>query len=548
MEEILIELQKNGIEYDDYQFVQSDEKSYVNGKVIYYQKKYDALLLLLNKEITSVDTPIKKRGIMVDCSRGKAYTIESLKKYIFKAACLGITYVTLYLEDMIELENYPTFGYLRGKYKKEELRELVRYAQKFDIEVYPCIQTLGHMENFLKWNNNSGYRDTNNVLLVNDDKVKALIKELIFTCKDIFENEVINVGLDEAFELGLGNSYRRDGFIAPKTLFMEHVKYVEQVCIEAGYQKIQMWSDMLFSVYANTAGEGLYSSNFDFQTISTLSEKFQLVYWNYWTKNKQEYLNVIDQHRCFAQNVSLALGIHSWGVPFYVESELEATMAGLSAAKEKEIDDVLFTIWHDDNGLCQLDSILYGMYITMMSVYNSERNSEDYQNIFQANLADMQQISSHANNGLNLNSMLWDDPILNIYKKNISSEKLSIILKRLEVSKYNEDNDSQLYENYRCLNEYLIAELHLYLEGPNEKLVLKALSKFEIYVETFTQLWNKEAKHIGFEEVQKRFNNKMMRYKFLLTNLDNEEVIKIINETTSVGLTSSYDYVAKTRA
>lgn len=183
-----------------------------------------------------------------------------------------------------------------------------------------------------------------------------------------------------------------------------------------------------------------------------------------------------------------------------------------------------------------------------MSVYNSERNSEDYQNIFQANLADMQQISSHANNGLNLNSMLWDDPILNIYKKNISSEKLSIILKRLEVSKYNEDNDSLLYENYRCLNEYLIAELHLYLEGPNEKLVLKALSKFEIYVETFTQLWNKEAKHIGFEEVQKRFNNKMMRYKFLLTNLDNEEVIKIINETTNVGLTSSYDYVAKTRA
>jgi len=47
--------------------------------------------------------------------------------------------------------NFRTFGIYRGRYSREEIREIDEYAQIFGIELIPCIQTLAHLHNALKW-------------------------------------------------------------------------------------------------------------------------------------------------------------------------------------------------------------------------------------------------------------------------------------------------------------------------------------------------------------------------------------------------------------
>ena len=46
-----------------------------------------------------------------------------------------------YTEDTYEVEGQPYFGAYRGKYTKDEIKELDAYASMFGVELVPCIQT-----------------------------------------------------------------------------------------------------------------------------------------------------------------------------------------------------------------------------------------------------------------------------------------------------------------------------------------------------------------------------------------------------------------------
>lgn len=80
-------------------------------------------------------------GFMVDCSRNAVLNYEGYKELIRRLALMGYSTVQLYTEDTYELEGYPYFGYLRGRYTGDQIRELDQYAALFGIELVPCIQT-----------------------------------------------------------------------------------------------------------------------------------------------------------------------------------------------------------------------------------------------------------------------------------------------------------------------------------------------------------------------------------------------------------------------
>lgn len=90
-------------------------------------------------------------GAMIDVSRNAVMTVEAIKRAMDKLAMLGMNLLLLYTEDTYEVPEYPYLGYMRGRYSQAELRELDDYAASLDIELMPCIQTLGHMAQFLQW-------------------------------------------------------------------------------------------------------------------------------------------------------------------------------------------------------------------------------------------------------------------------------------------------------------------------------------------------------------------------------------------------------------
>ena len=90
-------------------------------------------------------------GVMIDCSRNAVMTIKQLKKFITVISRMGYNQVQLYMEDTYEVDGEPFFGYLRGKYSKQELKELDDFAYGLGVELVPNIQTLAHMGAFTKW-------------------------------------------------------------------------------------------------------------------------------------------------------------------------------------------------------------------------------------------------------------------------------------------------------------------------------------------------------------------------------------------------------------
>ena len=105
-------------------------------------------------------------GPMLDMSRGGVMRVSSVKKYLRYIAAHGLNMLMLYTEDTYEVKEYPYLGYQRGRYTLEELREIDDYAANLGIEVIPCIQTLGHMEQFLRYSVNGEIKDTDRVLMV----------------------------------------------------------------------------------------------------------------------------------------------------------------------------------------------------------------------------------------------------------------------------------------------------------------------------------------------------------------------------------------------
>ena len=89
-------------------------------------------------------------GAMVDCSRNAVPKLPFIKGYIRQLALMGLNTLMLYTEDTYEIGNNPYFGYMRGRFTAEELREIDDYAYAYGIEVIPCIQTLAHLNAALR--------------------------------------------------------------------------------------------------------------------------------------------------------------------------------------------------------------------------------------------------------------------------------------------------------------------------------------------------------------------------------------------------------------
>ena len=147
----------------------------------------------------------ERNGLMLDCSRNAVFTVEKVKFLIKTLAKLGMNVLMLYTEDTYEVEGQPYFGAYRGKYTKDEIKELDAYASMFGVELVPCIQTLAHLHNALKWPRMDKIRDSADILQPEKEETYQFIEKLLSSVKEDFSTNRVHLGMDEAVMLELGN-------------------------------------------------------------------------------------------------------------------------------------------------------------------------------------------------------------------------------------------------------------------------------------------------------------------------------------------------------
>ena len=163
-----------------------------------------------------------RNGLMLDCSRNSVFTVEKVKSMIRILARMGMNVLMLYTEDTYEVKDEPYFGAYRGRYSAAEIREMDDYAQKFGVELVPCIQTLAHLHNALKWPGGEKIKDTADILQVGKEETYQFIERMLKSVKEAFHTDRVHLGMDEAVQLGLGNYLQENGYKKSSTLIREH--------------------------------------------------------------------------------------------------------------------------------------------------------------------------------------------------------------------------------------------------------------------------------------------------------------------------------------
>lgn len=297
-------------------------------------------------------------GVMLDCSRNAVVNVETVKRFIRQIAIMGYHTLQLYTEDTYEIESQPYFGYMRGRYNQNELKELDAYARCYGIELVPCIQALAHLGGTLRWRTFAEVSDTETILLVGEEKTYELIEEMVRTSAECFTSRKINIGMDEAHQLGLGNYLRKHGYEDRLQIMLRHLKRVQAICEKYGFEPM-MWSDMFFRLMSQTGDYDVSCALGEHPILKELPQSMRIIYWDYYNANKSHYDAFIKVHKQLPNPLVFAGGAWRWrGVVPDNTFSLHMSHEALLSCKEHGVREVFVTAWGDNGGECATFSIL----------------------------------------------------------------------------------------------------------------------------------------------------------------------------------------------
>ncbi len=293
----------------------------------------------------------RRLGTMLDCSRNAVPNLASLKKWIDLTADMGYNMLQLYTEDTYEVNGNPYFGYMRGRFSKEELKEIDAYAAGKGMELIPCIQTLAHLSAITRWDDYSPHADTEDILLVGDEAVYSLIDSMFATIAECFSGRVVHIGMDEADRIGRGKYYDLHGDRDHIEILLEHVNRVSEIGKKYGFTLL-MWSDLFFKM---ASGGKYYDADvkIDERISGRIPDNVRLVYWDYYSAEKSRYDGMLKAHGKLADGVWFAGGLWTWaGFAPHNGYGIEAAKVSLQSCRENGVQDVMMTLWGDDGAEC----------------------------------------------------------------------------------------------------------------------------------------------------------------------------------------------------
>lgn len=312
-------------------------------------------------------------GIMVDCSRNAVLTVDGVKRLITVMKKMGYNMLMLYTEDTYEVEGHERFGYLRGRYTKEELKELVTYGEANDVELIPCIQTLAHLQAIFRYPEYKDISDMDDILLAEDPRTYELIDSMFQTLRECYNTDRIHIGMDEAHNVGKGKYRDIHGDVPRFEILKRHLEKVASIAEKYGFRPM-MWSDMFFRLATN----GEYYTD-DPTVISSeiadcVPSNVDLVYWDYYQDKKEKYDNMIEAHKHFNNTTWFAGGTITWeGLSPYNQISINRMTLAMKSCRENGVKDLFFTAWGDNGGECSIFAVLPALFY-IAEVY---RGNED---------------------------------------------------------------------------------------------------------------------------------------------------------------------------
>ena len=477
----------------------------------------------------------EKFGVMIDCSRNAVPSIAGLKRFLDCIAKMGYNAVMLYTEDTYEVENEPYFGYQRGRYSMEELREIDRYAASLDIELIPFIQTLAHLNQLKYWR---AYRhkifDIDDILLIDEPRTYELLENIFSTLSKTFSSRRVHLGMDEAHHVGLGKYLDTHGFTDRYALLIKHLNRVCEIAGKYGFTSTMMANDLFFNL-----SPGVFCSDeirdFPPEIKNGVPAGCEMVHWDYFGMNPARYDAMLLSTKKLSSDIWFSGGAWTWNTfSPHNRYSIKRNAIALQSCLKNGVTKAFFTLWGDNGGECAYESVLPAlMHVSAVARGLSEEemkaefleitgeNFDDFIDLDLPNYIFGETVPVESpyfqNSACNYCKIhLYDDPFLGTMSASLKAEDdslLSVYASRLQGLAEKSRSYAYLYETMASLCAVLSKKLllakktrALYEAGDKEGLrtlaendYTEAVLLLEKFYHAFRRQWYQINKTFGFE-------------------------------------------------
>ncbi len=196
-----------------------------------------------------------RRGVMLDVSRSRVPCTETLIALIEWLASLKIDEVQLYTEHTFAYRGHEEVWSAASPLTPDDVRVVAARCRDLGVDLVPNQQSLGHMH---RWLVHERYRPLAEVpegvdhafslhrepfsLCPTDPASLTFLAGLYDQLLPCFESRSFNVGLDEAFDIGLGRSRAACQSRGKGRVYVDFLRQVHGLARDRG-RRIQFWAD-----------------------------------------------------------------------------------------------------------------------------------------------------------------------------------------------------------------------------------------------------------------------------------------------------------------
>lgn len=209
-------------------------------------------------EITD-EPDFPNRGVMLDISRDKVPTLETLFSLVDLFASWKINQLQLYTEHTFAYQQHPEVWVDASPFTGEEILKLDAFCRERFIELVPNQNSFGHLEHWLKlprykplaeapdgfdvpWGHQEGPFSLCPVDKGSLDLLKGLYDDLL----PHFSSRQFNVGCDETFDIGQGRSKAECERVGTGQVYLDFLLKIYKQVRKRGFH-MQFWGDIIMT-------------------------------------------------------------------------------------------------------------------------------------------------------------------------------------------------------------------------------------------------------------------------------------------------------------
>jgi len=198
--------------------------------------------------VTITDWPTyPSRGVMLDISRYKVPTLETLAMRVERLASMKINVFQLYTEHTFTYERHPDIGRNCGSMTAEDIIELDEFCKEHFIDLQANLQSFGHQDLLLsipKYNRLAEVPEKPWTLAPVKPGTYKLLDDMYSECLPAYSSKLFNASCDETWDLGKGRSKARAKKIGVGRVYLEHIKKINKLAHKYG-KRMMIWADII---------------------------------------------------------------------------------------------------------------------------------------------------------------------------------------------------------------------------------------------------------------------------------------------------------------